>query len=1301
MLRHRSLRNAAAAAVTAATRDYATPSSQVWITISGDAQTLCGTTGGGAGKSWTLRVPLEVSTTSISASKAGSGPTGHGVLHRSRTLLAPHTSTPNDSNSATTGDAAAVRDPYTVSIDDALFGHNGGQQQAAATLRALVQLLVDPDAGNNIEDVSLRDFAAMATKRQLRAVANNAECLDVILQSERYQGERDARALRLAGITNVGQWHEQPDRVPLSSYGRGILESTYHAMTRTRQQSQQDSVVAWLTRTIQRAVAEELMAPKMLAAGGGQEGGSMMMHQLHPSSAAASGQRAEGGSEHVVLATSAAAAVTAKASQHAEDAARANAKASHAQEKNQQGDEEEEEGDADVTAGGGARRRGPRHRPLVSQVDKAAVKTAAAKAAETEDIIDEVAAEQGAEVDAEMATLMAEAEAILGGEEASAASKAAGTSVAKASNDADAAEEEEEVEEVVEEVEEEEMEEVEEDEEAPVATATAKAPAAAAAASSTPPTPTVAAAAAAAAPASSPAASPQQKEKLARLAELMLKQFNTADGYLHPTNKAERKEQEKRGDIVVLDEDTAQVDPLAMFSTYHAATVTEDDPVAVRALKTIWTSYNKHQVALEEAADEATAEFYKHESVNALLYGSVLMRALAREEPVMVLEGTSMPRYGFPLVSSDTRPFSATASSAAHAKSATDMTPGKVPTAMQAYKIFFNDKEKRYSPFRPAVDHNAGCSVVRLSGTTLHLYYTSTMDHVMEEEVRMPFAEVMLGMLHLLRQKVLPRVNVVHYHLIATKMADAAADTNFMLRSTATLDLTNPFTKEEHTRLKALAAPLGMAEEMDEFRCIDDLVMEIEENSGASVVHSLLHNREDLEATLTATLAQLLPEDADADSAGAAAAATTADAEGEDDASGAAAELEGDEEGAAEEEEFEEEEVEEEEVEEVPAAPPAPAGRKSKAAAAAAAAQRNAPAPQPEEEEEAVEEEDEAQEEEEEFEEDEEEGEAPVQRGGHGQKAQQPAAAAAARKPLHHPAPPVAPTTRRTSAAAAAAPKGDEEEAELEEAIFSQWRKQKEQQQQQHGKHPVSVGGGGSKSAAASRAAAQQQEEEEEFEEEEYEEKEEEAPVVTPAASKPRRGTASAAAAPASSRAAAPKATTPAIEEEEEEEDEEDVEIVKAPVLPRSPAGRRAVPVAQAVDDEEDAVAEEDEEELPPAPPRRAQQQQQQQRVARHPQSSPAPAPPRSAQPPRAARVDEDAEEEDAPPPLPLIRTRRGAARRHSSRAPVAPQTEETGEESASAGVSDEGGADGQEAAPVAAAEDQWFRKKPKRRYFE
>lgn len=66
----------------------------------------------------------------------------------------------------------------------------------------------------------------------------------------------------------------------------------------------------------------------------------------------------------------------------------------------------------------------------------------------------------------------------------------------------------------------------------------------------------------------------------------MLTQFNSADGFLH-YGKRELKQDEKNGYIIALDDDTAQVDPLALFSAFHASPVHETDPIEVQALKCI------------------------------------------------------------------------------------------------------------------------------------------------------------------------------------------------------------------------------------------------------------------------------------------------------------------------------------------------------------------------------------------------------------------------------------------------------------------------------------------------------------------------------------------------------------------------------------------------------------------------------------------------------------------------------------------------------------------------------------------
>ncbi|CAJ1986766.1 hypothetical protein conserved [Leishmania donovani] len=1274
MLRRGLLQAAAAAAATAAVISvrYSSSSSkngQLWITVCCGTSTafLSHPSGGRA----MIRVPLELAqgmilpggTNTRAASTGGCGSYHPSALHASRVLLALRSTPPHSSSSAVLSSALASagathhivnshtaedeRGPFEVTIDEVLLHshdhHRNGAAAAVDTVADLVRLLVDPDlevGGGAVEAVSLRDFAAMTRKRKLRAVGGDAECLEVLLNSERYQSEKDARELRLRGVATLGQWKEQPDRVQLSAYTRGVLETAYSRLARHRHRSQTDEVMAWLTRAIQRAVADELMAPKRLTDGAAMADPSAPPYLVDVKASA-------------VRDAEAAMASTAAEQGNDNEGPAAVAGPSGDSSRNEVGDESV-----------AARRRGPRQRPVVSGVMPKASKVAAleedgvAESEEVADMLDENA-EEVLEEGEEMVPIMEEerparrsaasrspqpspaAAATPAGRHGSKRAPAAAPTAPRQQQrqpppsqdveaEVEAADVDEDDEELVEEVE----EEVEEAEEEEAAATTAAPSSTAPAQPSSPLAPATAPAPpAAAATAAVGATAAERRERLVRLAELMMKQFNTADGYLHPTNKAEREAQEQQGDILVLDEDTAQVDPLAMFSTYHAATITDADPVGVRALKTIWTSYNKHQMALEEATDDAAVEFYKRESVNALLYGSVLMRALAREEQVVVLEGTPLPPYGFPLVSSDTRPFAvfaaAGASSSSSATAVTDMTPGKVLTAVQAYKMFFNSKEKRYSPFRPAIDQSAGCSVVRLSGTTLHLYYTSTKDHIIEEDVRLPFAEVMLGVLHLLRHKVLPRVNVVHYHLIATKMADPSDSTDFMLRSTATIDLTNPFTKEELARLRALATPLGMADEMDEYRCIDDLVMDIEDSSGASVVHSLLHNREDLEATLTATLAQLLPEDGDR-AAGAAEAA---------------------------------EDAEEKDEEDVEVAAPPPPSRKARGAAAAPASSpshghtsRRRAVPEDDEEDtvrvadeqaaEAV--------------------PARTSRGKHRQSAGTPLPTAAA--------------------AAHASRNREQEEAVLEEAIYNQW-------QQQRGTSKTGAAAATTPKSMAvaqhsddDRASAEEAEEDfdEEYEEvEELQELEEAEKELPPARASARSSLPSAsAAAGAGARARGPGAASPAppasqaqgssravaavhaaaaYEEEyeedgveKEEEEDEEMEVVVAPTIPRAPAGRRAVPVAAA-----------------PARP------------------SPPPTPPS----PEVRRAPQKLDDDEK---ALQVRTRRGARRSTARARALPPAAHEDVEETAATAVEDS-----PEVSAEDADEDQWFKKRPKRRYFQ
>uniref|UniRef100_A0A146KJU5 Uncharacterized protein n=1 Tax=Lygus hesperus TaxID=30085 RepID=A0A146KJU5_LYGHE len=113
------------------------------------------------------------------------------------------------------------------------------------------------------------------------------------------------------------------------------------------------------------------------------------------------------------------------------------------------------------------------------------------------------------------------------------------------------------------------------------------------------------------------------------------------------------------------------------------------------------------------------------------------MRAISREDSVVLPHQLTLPDFGFPLLSSDTRPHDIKRPrSSLH----TDMNVKKVNEAISQYKVFFSEDPRRHTPFCSAVDLNAGCGVVMLSGSTLHLYETSMKESIQEEEVRLHFA---------------------------------------------------------------------------------------------------------------------------------------------------------------------------------------------------------------------------------------------------------------------------------------------------------------------------------------------------------------------------------------------------------------------------------------------------------------------------------------------------------------------------------------------------------------------------------
>ncbi|ESL09240.1 hypothetical protein TRSC58_03043 [Trypanosoma rangeli SC58] len=738
------------------------------------------------------------------------------------------TSTPSLSTSSTRFLPAS---PHQCSIEQVLLPsvQAGGSGIRTETLRGMVQLLLDPDA-TDVEDVSMLDFVVMVPKRQMIALHGRKERLDVVLGSERYQACKDARALRLAGITTVGRWDENRDRVPISAYSRGLLEDAYAAMARHPVETQKNQVITWLTKTIQKAVIEEFAANK----GNRQFLAPLITGmQALPETAAAAASAANAAAMTEADETHPQGEEDEARKKHTEDT---NANATAAV-------EEERGAHSNAKTSKPARIRGKKHArhagPMEEGTEKAGGSTAAAT---SEDVRRSDKSHPGVaaaedEEDAEIARLLQETEQEFaptpyirgsGHDKAAAGESAASatTSGTAAKADVEDAKPVKLKKKRVAEAANKPAEGGEHQHEEKVTAVTE---------------------------ANTSLPDSKQNRSLARLAELMLIQFNSADGYLH---LPDIKDDEKKGFVIAIDEDSAQVDPFALYSTFGAAKLTGGEPAAITALHQVWAAYSAYIEANEVAEDDATAKFFKEKGVEALVHGAVLLRAISREQAVTLVP-QDIPAYGFPLLSSDRRPHRTRRS-----KTATDMTADKVSDAVKAYSAFFATKSKKFTPIRPIIDYNSGCSVAALMGTTLHLYETSLKETVREEDIRCRFGEAMLGVLHVVEKKVIARVNVVHYHILATSISGGsggAGGVDGMTTSIVSVDITGPFTAAEKTRLQQLAEPLGMADAIAACTCVSDIVDNIE-TLGVSVVHDILTNRDDLEALLTPTLVQLLPE---------------------------------------------------------------------------------------------------------------------------------------------------------------------------------------------------------------------------------------------------------------------------------------------------------------------------------------------------------------------------------------------------------------------------------------------------------
>ncbi|SCU68031.1 uncharacterized protein TEOVI_000808500 [Trypanosoma equiperdum] len=710
--------------------------------------------------------------------------------------------------------------PHQCSIEQVLIPElePGGSGIRTDTLRGVVQLLIDSGA-SDVEDVSMLDFVAMVPRRQLTALRGRREWLDVVLASERYQVCKDARALRLAGITTVGRWDENRERVPVSMYTRGVLEEAYATMARQPAESQKDQVIMWLTKTIQAAVIEEFVANK-----GNRK---ILAPLITGMQAALPGAVAAAASE----------AAGEKRENKSQEASAASAT---------------EEGEDKTDASGNKFNKSPKNRGKrhARQVELAAgegfgegeedkVAAAASNSKKNEKAAETVHTDE----DAEIARLLEETEQefapapyVRGNRNlnpvATPENVKAEASDPKAMrvrhkkrgtddspqkkgrhHNAD-------------------VEEEQRGENAATASATTVSP-----------------------------PNKRERESLARLTALMLHQFSSADGYLHLPDV---REDEKRGFVIPIDDEISQVDPFALYSAFSSTSLSRNDTAEIAALKQVWAAYNSYAEAREAStADVASVRFYKEKGVEALIHAAVLLRTISRGHPVTV-DVRDVPPFGFPLLSSDRRPYRSR-----RGKNVTDMTAEKVDEAVKAFTAFFANKKCRFTPIRPAIDFNSGCSVVALMGTTLHLYETSLKSSVREEDIRCRFAEAMLGVLHVLDQQILTRVNVVHYHILATSISGGSGTNRATAMSNAntsivSIDTEGPFSVAEKKRLYQLAEPLGLANAIAQCESVSSLVEAIEEFD-VSVVHDILTNRDDLEALLTPTLVQLLPEADDDD----------------------------------------------------------------------------------------------------------------------------------------------------------------------------------------------------------------------------------------------------------------------------------------------------------------------------------------------------------------------------------------------------------------------------------------------------
>lgn len=703
-------------------------------------------------------------------------------------------------------------------------------------LPELVQQIADPDA-EHVENVSLTDYCGMIASRQLRAVGEKDEIHIAVSCSVPFQAASDLRKLQLAGLTTVSKWHkaQMNGSIRLSPFSSGRLEQAYNTLASNKQgKGEQAVVLSWLQKAIQRAIAEEFQAAAL--------SGSPLTAPLalaSTSSGAAAAQRlqipAAGSSQPAPTVVDKQAAaeeeIAPSASQVVEDDMEAVEALNHR-----------------LMTGS---KRGAPPIPRAAQEEQEALNEDEVEAYEE---MEEDELERPA-VSSKQAVIQAAQHPV---QKAPSKQSVAVATELKAPPEAEPEEEYEEVEE---------FEEVEEE----VGTPAPAAPA--------PPQPP----------------SKEEAALLARLSDLIITQFNSADGYLRCT-KREVKSDEKRGLTIVLDDETALIDTQKIFPLLYQHSFHPSDPLAIRAMQSVVSRFYEEQKRMEtekvlmsdEVVGQVTTDekkkrklrvfhyqlsrFYQQRSVDTLVWGSVLLKSLAREDEVCLDPGLPVPPpFGFPLLSSDTRSFQEL-SPAPHTLPSTNMTDEKIHEATGLFAEYFSHPKRRATPFMPPIDANVGCSVVQLRQSTLHLYETSMKTRVEEEEVRLSFASALLGTLHIIQQEILPHINTISYHIVVTARAAgsseaSAAEAEMPHTSVVGIDFSGQFSPQEKKRLCALALPLGLGEEVEAgWNCLEDVVMAVENQTGATVEHDIIQGTEDLESFLTPTLLSLLPEEESRDS---------------------------------------------------------------------------------------------------------------------------------------------------------------------------------------------------------------------------------------------------------------------------------------------------------------------------------------------------------------------------------------------------------------------------------------------------